>query len=204
MMMIILPPEKHLPTSGQHGPAPSGTAPPPAQPPPPPEKGETIPSQKKKKKKNKPEKVGLNQFLNLLCRFTFGRMLLKACSSLALLILASDAVLVLRGQCVLQGVRSGVQDVQRLPEPPVEQRRNKDDGCTSSPPVDIASGHTSAPGRGASTLPSTRAELGAVLQLSICPGGASDSVLQQKLSRPLRYQPPGRPLGRSCVPARLP
>jgi len=34
MMMMMFTPERHLPTSGQHGPAPSGT-PPPAQPPPP-------------------------------------------------------------------------------------------------------------------------------------------------------------------------
>ena len=33
MMMMMFTPERHLPTSGQHGPAPSGT-PPPAQPPP--------------------------------------------------------------------------------------------------------------------------------------------------------------------------
>jgi len=40
MMMMINTPERHLPTSGQHGPAPSGT-PPPAQPPPPPQTWET-------------------------------------------------------------------------------------------------------------------------------------------------------------------
>ena len=33
MMMMMFTPERHLPTSGQHGPAPSGT-PLPAQPPP--------------------------------------------------------------------------------------------------------------------------------------------------------------------------
>jgi len=40
MMMMMFTPERHLPTSGQHGPAPSGT-PPPAQPPPPPQTRET-------------------------------------------------------------------------------------------------------------------------------------------------------------------
>jgi len=40
VMMMMLTPERHLPTSGQHGPAPSGT-PPPAQPPPPPQTRET-------------------------------------------------------------------------------------------------------------------------------------------------------------------
>jgi len=38
--MMMFTPERHLPTSGQHGPAPSGT-PPPAQPPPPPQTRET-------------------------------------------------------------------------------------------------------------------------------------------------------------------
>ena len=40
VMMMMFTPERHLPTSGQHGPAPSGT-PPPAQPPPPPQTRET-------------------------------------------------------------------------------------------------------------------------------------------------------------------
>ena len=39
-MMMMFTPETHLPTSGQHGLAPSGT-PPPAQPPPPPQTRET-------------------------------------------------------------------------------------------------------------------------------------------------------------------
>jgi len=39
-MMMMFTPERHLPTSGQHGPAPSGT-PPPAQPPTPPQTRET-------------------------------------------------------------------------------------------------------------------------------------------------------------------
>jgi len=38
--MMMFTPERHLSTSGQHGPAPSGT-PPPAQPPPPPQTRET-------------------------------------------------------------------------------------------------------------------------------------------------------------------
>ena len=38
--MMMFTPERHLPTPGQHGPAPSGT-PPPAQPPPPPQTRET-------------------------------------------------------------------------------------------------------------------------------------------------------------------
>ena len=40
MFKTMFTPERHLPTSGQHGPAPSGT-PPPAQPPPPPQTRET-------------------------------------------------------------------------------------------------------------------------------------------------------------------
>jgi len=40
VMMRMFTPERHLPTSGQHGPAPSGI-PPPAQPPPPPQTRET-------------------------------------------------------------------------------------------------------------------------------------------------------------------
>jgi len=39
-VLMMFTPERHLPTSGQHGPAPSGT-PPPAQPPPPPQTRET-------------------------------------------------------------------------------------------------------------------------------------------------------------------
>ena len=126
-------------------------------------------------------------------------LVLKTCGSLALLFLASDAAMVLKNHCELQGV----QLEKQLQLGPVERRHEKEYGYTAPPisnDVEAAVMYTAAADRGARVNPRTiRAALCEVKNTVVstfCPGGSSNGSVVQR--------PRSRPFGRSRVPARLP